>query len=141
MRWLNNTRLSTGICWSPARCCTTWARSIHTSSAASFPLTDDGRLVGHITNGALMVDRAAAGISDFPADLRRDLLHLIVSHHGTLEWGSPVPPRTLEAVLLHQVDLLDSRLQGFMDHVDGEPGDVEWTSPSPMFGYELKRKV
>jgi 3'-5' exoribonuclease len=105
----------------------------------TFPLTDDGRLVGHLARGVLMVDAAAAEIDGFPDELRQQLVHILLSHHGTADWGSPVPPRTLEATLLHQIDMLDSRAQGFIDHVLAEPGDVEWTSPSPMFGYELKR--
>ncbi len=109
------------------------------STEASFPLTDEERLVGHITNGALMVRAAADKIDGFPADLRQQLLHVMVSHHGSMEWGSPVLPCTLEAVLLHQVDMLDSRARGFIDHVVGEPGDLPWTSRSPMFGYELMR--
>ncbi len=107
---------------------------------AAFPLTDEERLVGHITRGVVMVEEAIARMAGFPADLRQQLIHLLVSHHGKTEWGSPVPPRTLEAVLLHQVDLLDSRVQGFIDHVSAEPGDVKWTSTSPMFGYELMRR-
>jgi 3'-5' exoribonuclease len=105
----------------------------------TFPLTDDGRLVGHLARGVLMVDAAAAEIDGFPDELRQQLVHILLSHHGTADWGSPVPPRTLEAALLHQIDMLDSRAQGFIDHVLAEPGDVEWTAPSPMFGYELKR--
>lgn len=106
----------------------------------SFPLTDDARLTGHITRGVLLVDRAARKIGGFPEDLLLNILHLITSHHGSQEWGSPVSPRTLEAVILHQVDLLDSRIQGFVDHVLAEPGDSEWTMRSPMFGYELFRR-
>jgi 3'-5' exoribonuclease len=110
-------------------------------AAVTFPITDDERLVGHITMGALRVERAAQEIPGFPDDLLQDLLHLLVSNHGSPEWGSPIQPRTLEAVLLHFVDLLDSRAQGFVDHVTGEPGEAEWTSHSPMFGYELRRRM
>lgn len=105
----------------------------------TFPLTDDGRLVGHLARGALMVDAAIAEVDGFPPELRQHLVHMILSHHGTTEWGSPAPPRTLEAVLLHQIDMLDSRAKGFVDHVRAEPGDGIWSSPSPMFGYELMR--
>lgn len=105
----------------------------------TFPLTDDGRLVGHLARGALMVDAAITEMEEFPSELRQQLIHMLLSHHGTTEWGSPVPPRTLEAVLLHQIDMLDSRARGFVDHVEAEPGDGAWTSPSPMFGYELMR--
>ena len=107
----------------------------------TFPLTNDERLVGHITLGTLLVENAAREMPDFPPQLLQELLHLLVSNHGTPEWGSPVPPRTLEAVLLHFIDLLDSRAQGFVDHVTGEPGEAEWTSHSAMFGYELRRRM
>jgi len=102
-------------------------------------ITDEERLVGHITRGVVMVEKAIDGVTDFTPELRQHLVHLLVSHHGTLEWGSPILPRTLEAVLLHQIDLLESRVQGFIDHVSAEPGDTAWTSRSPMFGCELKR--
>jgi len=107
----------------------------------TFPLTNDERLVGHITLGTLLVEEALREMPDFPPELRQELLHLMVSNHGTPEWGSPVPPRALEAVLLHCIDLLDSRARGFIDHVTGEPGEAEWTSHSPMFGYELRRRM
>jgi 3'-5' exoribonuclease len=110
-------------------------------TTVAFPITDDERLVGHITRGTLLVESAARKIPEFPDGLLQELLHLLVSNHGTPEWGSPIQPRTLEAVLLHFLDLLDSRAQGFVDHITSEPGDTEWTSQSAMFGYELKRRM
>jgi 3'-5' exoribonuclease len=104
-----------------------------------FGHSDDGRLVGHILRGALLVERAAAEVG-FPARDLQQLLHLIASHHGTQEWGSPVVPRTLEAVLLHQIDLLDSRIGGYLDHVRNDLGGGKWTTKrSEMFGTELQR--
>ena len=105
----------------------------------AFDFSEDGRLVGHIVRGIVMVEQAAAKIGNFPqADLRH-LVHLIGSHHGTQEWGSPVVPKTLEAVLLHQIDLLDSRVQGFLDYVNNDEGDGPWTAKySPMFNTELR---
>jgi 3'-5' exoribonuclease len=71
---------------------------------------------------------------------RRQLVHLVASHHGSLEWGAPVVPKTLEAILLHQVDLLDSRVQGFFDHLRNDDGQDTWTTrPSFMFNTELRR--
>ena len=107
---------------------------------STFAITDEEKLVGHIALGMNILEKATGKIPDFPSHLRQHLLHLLVSHHGTAEWGSPVTPRTLEAVLLHQIDLLDSRVQGFIDYTGSEAGDSRWTSPSPMFGYELMRK-
>lgn len=101
--------------------------------------SEDGRLVGHIVRAVVMVEKAAAELG-FPEEELRRLVHLIVSHHGTHEWGSPILPKTLEAVLLHQIDLLDSRVQGFLDHVGNDAGAGDWTNRrSEMFGTELRR--
>ncbi|MEJ2754031.1 MAG: HD domain-containing protein, partial [Chloroflexota bacterium] len=103
-----------------------------------FGFTEDGRMVGHIVRAIVTVELAAAQI-DFSEDDLRQLIHLIASHHGTLEWGSPVVPKTIEAVLLHQIDLLDSRMQGFYDHLRNDSGEGAWTTKnSPMHGTELK---
>lgn len=104
-----------------------------------FAFSDDGRLVGHIVRAVVMIEQAAAQLGNFPeADLRQ-LVHLVTSHHGTLEWGSPTTPKTLEAILLHQIDLLDSRVQGYFDHLNDDISQENWTAKSsPMFGTELR---
>ncbi len=104
-----------------------------------FAFSDDGRLVGHIVRAVVMIEQAASQLEDFPeADLRQ-LVHLVTSHHGTLEWGSPTTPKTLEAILLHQIDLLDSRVQGYFDHLNDDASQDNWTAKSsPMFGTELR---
>ncbi len=107
--------------------------------ADSFEYTEDGRLVGHIVRAIVMAEQAAAAL-DFPEEMRRQLVHLIASHHGTHEWGSPVVPKTIEAVVLHQLDLLDSRVQGFLDHIGNDSQAAAWTSRrSDMFGTQLQR--
>lgn len=105
----------------------------------SFDFSEDGRLVGHIVRGVIMIEQAAAEL-DFPPEELRQLVHLILSHHGKLEWGSPVKPKTIEAILLHQIDLLDSRVQGFYDHIQDDAGTETWTTKSSlMHGTELRR--
>ena len=105
----------------------------------AFDFSEDGRLVGHIIRGIVLIEKAAADIGNFPQAELRHLIHLIGSHHGTNEWGSPVVPKTIEAVLLHQIDLLDSRVQGFLDYVNNDEGDGPWTAKySPMFNTELR---
>lgn len=104
-----------------------------------FAYSEDGRLVGHIVRGVVLIEQAAAELG-FPAAELQQLIHLIISHHGTTEWGSPIVPKTLEAVLLHQIDLLDSRIGGFMDHVGNDGSGADWTTKrSEMFGTELRR--
>ena len=115
-------------------------KAIEYDISKSFSFSEDGRLVGHITRAIVLVEKAAAELGSFPEDDLRHLVHLIASHHGTLEWGSPVVPKTLEAILLHQIDLLDSRVQGFFDHLANDSGEEAWTAKSSyMFGTELRR--
>lgn len=115
-------------------------KAIEYDISKSFSFSEDGRLVGHITRAVVLVEKAAAELGTFPEEELRHLVHLIASHHGTQEWGSPVVPKTLEAILLHQVDLLDSRVQGFFDHLANDTGEDAWTAKSSlMFGTELRR--
>jgi len=72
--------------------------------------TDRGRLKGHLVMGSELVGRAAAKIRDFPDELLEQLQHLILSHHGKQEFGSPVVPMTVEAMLLNYIDEMDSKM-------------------------------
>lgn len=76
--------------------------------------TIEGRLLGHISQGAIFVDRRMGEIADFPAEMRRQLLHLILSHQGDGTMGSPVKPMTLEAIVLHYCDETDSKVNAFL---------------------------
>jgi 3'-5' exoribonuclease len=110
------------------------------TTEGTFSFSDDGRLVGHITRAVILIELAAAATAGFPQEDLRQLVHLVASHHGNLEWGSPVVPKTLEAILLHQIDLLDSRVQGFYDHLRNDGGQDNWSARSSfMFNTELRR--
>ncbi len=90
--------------------------------------TDEGRLLGHIVSGALLLDRYIARVPGFPEDLRLKLLHILISHHGRYEWQSPRRPKFLEAALLHQLDLLDAQADMFSRAAAGrEDKDSPWT--------------
>jgi 3'-5' exoribonuclease len=88
----------------------------------------DGNLVGHIGLGLIMVREAINGISGFPAELRSQIEHLIVSHHGTREHGSPVEPRTIEAFILAMVDELDTRIHQVRRAIQEDGGNDEFTA-------------
>lgn len=85
-----------------------------------FERTPEGRLLGHIALGYNMVKskidnlRSLPG-QNFPRVLELEILHMILSHHGKLEWGSPVVPMTPEALILHYADLLDSKMWSVFD--------------------------
>lgn len=86
-----------------------------------FDYTDAGRLLGHITLGALLVGERVRAIPDFPESLAQRLLHCILSHHGELEWGSPRRPKTLEAMVLHYAEDLDGKVNAFLSFAQSHP--------------------
>ncbi|HUM71269.1 MAG TPA: HD domain-containing protein [Chloroflexota bacterium] len=114
-------------------------KAIEYDVAQGFSFSDDGRLVGHIVRAVVMIEKAALTLGNISEEDLRQIIHLVTSHHGTLEWGSPITPKTLEAILLHQLDLLDSRVQGYFDHLNDDVSQNDWTAKSsPMFGTDLR---
>lgn len=99
-----------------------------------FQYTDEGRLVGHIAIGSQMLEEVVRGIPDFPEDLRLRLQHMVLSHHGELEYGSPVLPATMEAVALHHLDNLDAKIYAFDQAMrESTTGSESWTEYNKMF--------
>jgi len=101
----------------------TWSRR--------FDYSDEGRLIGHIVIGAEMVTQRAAAIEGFPPETLLRLRHMLLSHHGQYEWGSPKRPKTLEAVALHHADDLDGKLNAVESFLRGEEErdpESRWTS-------------
>ena len=91
-------------------------------------LTDAGRLQGEIPLGYYLVRREIEEIPGFDPSLAQAVLHIILSHHGSLEHGSPVVPATREAVLVHMIDNLGGRLGSF-DRLERElPAGASWSS-------------
>ncbi len=79
-------------------------------ASGSIDYSEKGRLVGHINLAIIWTSERIDTIKDFPESLKNNLLHLIISHHGQLDFGSNILPATKEAFFLHQVDLMDSAL-------------------------------
>lgn len=106
----------------------------------AFRRSDEGRLLDHIYLGARLVERTIDGLPGFPPELRSRVLHAVLAHHGDRAAGSPVLPQTLEAVVLHLLDMLDADIRGFLDHLErhATPG-AAWTDYSKMFSGELFR--
>jgi 3'-5' exoribonuclease len=90
--------------------------------------SDAGRLLHHIVIGVEMLERKIASLNDFPEDIALVLKHMIVSHHGTRDFGSPEPPKTLEAVILHYLDQLDAKFTAVRTFMDAEDPEAAWTS-------------
>jgi 3'-5' exoribonuclease len=97
----------------------------------------DGNLVGHIGLGLIMVREAINGISGFPPELRSQIEHLIVSHHGTRDHGSPIEPRTVEGFILASVDELDTRIHQVRRAIREDSTNDEFTAWHKRLGRVL----
>ena len=90
--------------------------------------SDEGRLLGHILIGSEMLNGRIATIAGFPKELAMKLQHIIASHHGEMEFGSPKRPKTLEALLIHHVDDMDAKVNAFQRHIEmSSDDDADWT--------------
>jgi len=92
-----------------------------------FKYSDRGRLLGHIVLGIDLLKGLVANIKTFPQNLYNALLHIIASHHGTEEWGSPRKPMFIEALIVHYLDNLDSKVMGVREYMREKMTDERWT--------------
>lgn len=88
----------------------------------------EGNLVGHIALGLMMVREASAGLASLSEARRGEIEHLIASHHGSRELGSPVEPLSIEAFILSMADDLDAKLHQVKRHIASDEGAGEFTS-------------
>ncbi len=97
-------------------------------------MSDSGRLYGEISLGAYRIRHTIERLGGFPRELEQALVHIILSHHGSLEHGSPVVPCTREATLVHMIDNLGSRLGSF-DRLERElPPGGQWSAYDKALG-------
>ncbi len=101
-------------------------------------ITLEGGLLGHIVSGTIYVKQLISEIDGFPKDLELRLLHLIVSHHGSKEFGSPEVPKTKEAIVLNLIDMIDSKLRIFTEAIEKSSGNDQLFSDYIPF---LQRKI
>jgi 3'-5' exoribonuclease len=100
----------------------------YNQDSISFEFSDRGKLVGHISIGKEMLDRRLAGLPDFPADLKLELEHMMLTHHGQRDWGSPEVPKTINAFALFHADLVSARMNQFLGIMKNHPeGSGDWT--------------
>jgi 3'-5' exoribonuclease len=107
----------------------------------SFGYSTEGQLLGHIIIALRMVDEKMRQVPDFPPKLRTLLEHMIVSHHGELEYGSPKQPMFLEAMVLHHLDNLDSKVELLRQTVKKDRSVTgEWTGYIPAIERPVLKK-
>ncbi len=95
--------------------------------------TDEGNFLGHMLLADEILRDAIAGIPDFPRELELKLRHAILSHHGELEWGAPKRPKTVEALILHHLDNLDAKVNGFLEILKRDEIESGWTDIKNVF--------
>lgn len=97
-------------------------------ASLNFEFSDRGKLIGHISIGKEMLDQKISLIPDFPARLKMELEHMILTHHGLREWGSPEVPKTIHAFTLFHADLVSARLNQFIKVMEKHSsGSGDWT--------------
>lgn len=99
--------------------------------------TDSGKLLGHLILGVEMLNKYVSEIDGFPDELKYLLSHLIVSHHGLLEYGSPKKPKTPEAFILHHLDDMDAKLNTFLSIFDREGVEQGWSGYDRLLERQL----
>jgi len=109
----------------------------YTTEAFEFDYSDDGYLEEHISIGARLIDMVISNIEGFPEETRRKLIHIVLSHHGEVQFGSPVTPKTRESIIIWLCDNLDSRLDNFETHALMTSVESKWTDFSKMFQSRL----
>jgi 3'-5' exoribonuclease len=100
--------------------------------------TDEGRLVGHLVMAAQWIHDKARRVG-VPRELEQHVVHIVLSHHGKLEYGSPKTPATLEALVTHFIDDLDSRINSWVGLMGREGGNRRWTDAQNIYGHHIWR--
>ncbi len=106
----------------------------------NFDYTDEGKLVGHLVMTAQKIREKASRIPHFPPLLEHHITHLVLSHHGHLEFGSPKLPMTLEAFIVHIIDHLDSRVASWLELMAKDPNE-KWADATRLYDRQLWKGV
>ena len=107
--------------------------------AAAIDYSDEGRLLSHIVIGLEMIEAKLQAIPDAPREQVNLLKHLVVSHHGEQAFGSPEPPKTIEAVVLHYIDELDSKVNAIREFMAQDDPHESWTGYHRILGRHFYR--
>jgi len=105
----------------------------------SVSYTTEGQLLGHIVMELETVSRAMEEIAGFPANLKTVVQHILISHHGEYEFGSPKLPMIREALVFHYLDDLDSKLGAVRAALASDSGEPEWSAYSGALGRKFLR--
>ncbi len=110
----------------------------------AFSYTDSGQLIGHIVKSFIMINQKADVLKAKGTDIEQTILdalgHIILSHHGAYDYGSPKLPATPEAFMVYYIDDLDAKVSQVTSAIESEPGDSDWTPWKTALQTRLYRK-
>ncbi len=110
----------------------------------AFSYTDSGQLIGHVVKSLLMINQKADALRTKGTQIEQPVMdalgHIILSHHGQYEFGSPKLPATAEAFMVYYIDDLDAKISQVTAAIDKEPGDSNWTAWKKALQTRLYRK-
>jgi 3'-5' exoribonuclease len=110
----------------------------------AFSYTDSGQLIGHVVKSLLMINQKADALRAKGTEIEETILdalgHIILSHHGEYEFGSPKLPATAEAFMVYFIDDLDAKINQVTAAINNEPGDSNWTAWKNALQTRLYRK-
>jgi 3'-5' exoribonuclease len=110
----------------------------------AFSYTDSGQLIGHIVQTTIMVNDKLTNLKRAGVEVDKQVLdsimHIIISHHGQYEFGSPKLPMTAEAFLVSLLDNIDAKINQVTERIENEPGETNWTAYVKTLEAKLYRK-
>ncbi len=120
------------------------AKTTELSYKMGISYTNSGQLLGHIVQGAEIINKKVDALKQkgiaFDQDVLDSLLHIMISHHGQYEFGSPKLPATAEAFMVNYIDDLDAKMNQVTNLIDNDPGDTDWTAYQRPLETRLYRK-
>lgn len=102
--------------------------------------SDSGRFLSHIVIGLEMIGEKLLELPGFPVEKAQQVKHMVVSHHGQREFGALEPPKPLEAVLLHYIDEIDSKINGIREFMAADESEDGWTSYHRVLGRHFYKR-
>ena len=101
--------------------------------------TDEGQLIGHIVMGTELITKEAANIPNFPDTLKNLMKHMLLSHHGEYEFGSPKRPKIIEAFILHCADNMDAKTKMFEEMIEKDNTQGAWMGYNKMLARYMRK--
>jgi 3'-5' exoribonuclease len=103
--------------------------------------SDAGKLIGHMSLGLMAIEKLVDKIDDFPVEKKRLLEHILLSHHGSRDFGAQMIPATVEANVIHHLDNMDAKVNTYLGTAEKNRTDSQWTERHFLLGTQVRKTV